>query len=156
ILASARPTVIERIPTYSVDMMLVLDISLSMMAEDIHPSRIEAAKAAAEDFIRSLPDQINIGLEFFAGSPYVVSPPTEDHEKILGLLDSLKKEDLQVRTEIGSALEAALKILQPQSRSNPSHKNAMPHRVIVLMSDGDSREGYPWDVAAVHAREQNV
>jgi len=169
ILSLARPTIVVKVPVNSVDMMLVLDISLSMMADDISPNRIEAAKQAAIQFVRSLPKDSRIGLEVFAGDNYVLSPPTSHHDEVEAYLQALKKEDLKPRTQMGSALVTALKTLDRteakitdnSSQSKPetpaTEKNAKkPSRVIILMSDGDSHEGYPWDQAARDALKDNV
>lgn len=165
ILGLARPTVTAKVAVNSADIMLVLDISLSMLAEDIRPDRINAAKEAAINFVKSLPPDARVGLEFFAGDNYVVSPPTSRHEEIIAYLRALKREDLKPRTEIGSALRTALQILnrQPESAqtekmsSNQSNTEAKkPDQVIILLSDGDSHEGFPWDLAARQARQANI
>jgi Ca-activated chloride channel homolog len=180
IAALARPTVIAKVAVNSVDMMLVLDISLSMMAEDIRPDRLEAAKEAAIRFVESLPRDARVGLEVFAGNSYVLSPPTSRHEEIVAYLRNLRREDLKPRTEIGSALHEALRILkqdadqeanasdeQPKNESTqkqddskaqeqPQNQPQKPDRVIILLSDGDSHEGYPWDQAARDALRDNV
>lgn len=153
ILALARPTIVTKVPTRSVQMMLVLDISLSMMAEDIKPNRIQAAKDAGIRFVESLPRDVSVGLTLFAGNTYVVTPPLRDHHQVANLLKSLKVEDLQPRTEIGSAIEASLKTLTPRTEAP---KKSPPQRVIILLSDGDSREGYPWNLAAQEAKKQRV
>lgn len=176
-LGLARPTVTARVPVQSADVMLVLDISLSMMADDIRPSRLEAAKQAATDFIRKLPDTMRVGLEVFAGDSYVLAPPTRRHDEIIADLNALRTDDLRPRTEIGSALHAALLILNragegnrtPVSKTHPSDTSPKPpstngqsshqartERAIVLLSDGDSHEGYPWDRAAEDARREGV
>jgi Ca-activated chloride channel family protein len=169
IIGLARPTVTARVPVNSADIMLVLDISLSMLAEDIKPDRMNAAKQAAIDFVRSLPKDARVGLEFFAGDNYVASPPISRHDEIIAYLQALKKEDLKPRTEIGSALKTATQILDRQAESSTPEKNAKgtpsktqkpaarkPDRVIILLSDGDSHEGFPWDLAAKQARQENI
>ena len=179
IVSLARPTVVAKVPVNSVDMMLVLDISLSMMADDISPNRIEAAKDAAIHFVQSLPRDSRIGLEVFAGDNYVLSPPTSHHDEVEAYLRALQKEDLKPRTQMGSAIVTALRTLK-QAAAKPSDKKAAksandnaeqsaatpnekaekpapkPSRVIILMSDGDSHEGYPWDQAARDALQENV
>jgi Ca-activated chloride channel family protein len=183
ILALARPTVVGKVPVNAVDMMLVLDISLSMMADDISPNRIEAAKEAAIRFVQSLPRDCRIGLEVFAGDNYVLSPPTSHHDEVEGYLRALRKADLKPRTEMGSALVTALRILK-QAETQPEAKDLsasaspesatpqtprqekrqekspkspqQPSRVVILLSDGDSHEGYPWDQAARDALKDNV
>jgi Ca-activated chloride channel family protein len=166
IVGLARPTITTKVGIHSADIMLVLDISLSMLAEDIKPDRMNAAKEAAINFVRSLPSDARIGLEFFAGDNYVVSPPTSHHSEIIAYLRALKREDLKPRTEIGSALKTALQVLiqppPPSSLKTGKAKNAepsgssKPNPVIILLSDGDSHEGFPWNVAAKQAREANV
>lgn len=155
----ARPTVVAKVPVSTVDMMLVMDISLSMMADDIKPDRMSSARDAAIRFVDSLPRDARVGLEFFAGDNYVVSPPTSKHSEIVDYLQALRKEDLKPRTQIGSALHAALKVLgkSPTAKPvTPSASKLPAERVIVLLSDGDSHEGYPWDVAAQDAKAHNV
>lgn len=171
VVGLARPTIVTRIPVNSVDIMLVMDISLSMLAEDIKPIRMEAARAAAIRFVESLPPDSRIGLEFFAGDNYILSPPTNRHTEVEALLRALRNEDLKPRTEIGSALQTALRALQPEK--DPSKDRQVqktpeisgrqltdagnkPKRVIILMSDGDSHEGYPWEQAARDAVQANV
>ena len=182
IVALARPTIVGKVPLNAVDMMLVLDISLSMMADDIAPDRLEAAKEAAIHFVQSLPRDSRVGLEVFAGDSYVLSPPTSRHNEVEGYLRALRKEDLKQHTQIGSALVGALKVLnqsgvqadQDQQQTDkaqatdpggasetpapsaPKPKAKKPERVIILLSDGDSHEGYPWDQAARDALQDNV
>jgi Ca-activated chloride channel family protein len=162
IISLARPIVIAKVPVSTVDMMLVMDISLSMMADDIKPDRMTAAKDAAIRFVESLPRDARIGLEFFAGDNYVLSPPTSKHGDVTEFLRALNKNDLKLRTEIGSALHTALNILEKNKRAQAQPENAPksspkePERVIILLSDGDSHEGYPWDLAAQDARARNV
>ncbi len=167
----ARPTVVAKVPVNSVDMMLVMDISLSMLAEDIKPDRITAAKEAAVRFVENMPRDVRVGLEVFAGDNYVLSPPTSKHGEVVTYLKALRREDLKPRTEIGTALHTALKILETDaavstdetksSASKPIQPSSQPpkqkaDRVIVLLSDGDSHEGYPWDQAARDAKAQGV
>lgn len=188
IIAFARPTVVARVPVNSVDMMIVFDISLSMLAEDIRPDRLAAAREAAVHFVESLPRDVRIGLEVFAGDNYVLSPPTRKHGEVEAYLRALRREDLKPRTEIGSALHTALQILTkktdsaaidtmkqadgnqkdptaagnltaPDTQSSTQQQpgaDKKPDQVIILLSDGDSHEGYPWDRAAHDARAANV
>ena len=161
IAAVARPTLVHKVATKSVDMMLVMDISLSMMATDIQPDRITAARDAAAHFVESLPDDVRIGLELFAGDNWVVSPPTRDHRQVVAYLNDLSKDRLQQQTQIGSAIQAGLSVLTLSSEEQRDQNSAkklqnQSQKVMILMSDGDSQAGYPWTVAATHARDQNV
>jgi Ca-activated chloride channel family protein len=179
IVALARPMVNIPVSVQSADVILVLDISLSMMANDIKPTRLEAAKRAAANFISDLPENIRVGLTVFAGDVYVLSPPTRKHAELIADLDALRQDDLKPRTEIGSALHAALQILAKEKSkaqrataqsksshsklqkeespiSNPTESNTNRDQAIVLLSDGDSHEGYPWDRAAMDAEKAHV
>ncbi len=160
LVAVARPVVVGRMPVHSVDMMIVMDISLSMLADDVKPSRIEAARDAAVRFVDSLPRDARVGLEVFAGDSFVLSPPTRNHAEVVAYLRTLRKEDMRQRTELGSAIRAAMTVMlpneprKPQPSGMPSRKR--PRQVIILLSDGDSHEGYPWQRAAEEAKQANI
>lgn len=162
ILALARPYQKVWIPNRTIDLMLVMDISLSMMAEDVKPNRLTSAKEAARQFVESLPEEVRVGLTLFAGNTYLVSPVTKDHRMVSAYLHSLKTTDLQPRTEMGSAMQVALKSLSEPTDLNPNSKNqnskqkAPPMKVMLLMSDGDSHEGYPWRQAVMNSKKQRV
>lgn len=162
ILALARPMLVGRFPQRSVDMMLVMDISLSMMATDMPPDRLTVAREAAIRFVKRLPRETRLGLEFFAGNAYVVTPPTRDRRPVLAALQRLNIKDLEPSTEIGTALMSALRGLSIETPSNDpvrAHKPSvvpMAQPVIVLLSDGDSLGGYPWELATQHAQEHHV
>jgi Ca-activated chloride channel homolog len=155
ILALARPYQKVWVPNRTIDLMLVMDISLSMMAEDVKPNRLTAAKEAARSFVESLPEEVRVGLTLFAGNTYLVSPVTKDHRTVSAYLHSLKTSDLQPRTEMGSAMQVALKSLSepPELAQNPAKP---PLKVMLLMSDGDSHEGYPWRQAVMNSKKQRV
>ncbi|MEB3286855.1 MAG: VWA domain-containing protein [Vampirovibrionales bacterium] len=161
-LGAARPVLLGRMPEHQVNLLLVMDISLSMMADDIAPDRLEAAKESAARFVDSLPASVNVGLELFAGNNYVIQPPSDDHEAVIAYIKSLSKKHLQMRTEIGSALKTAVDVLGglpgssiSDEKTKPGNAKA-PRQVVILMSDGDSQEGYPWSAAVSLARERNI
>ncbi len=169
ILAFSRPTAVIQVPVESVDMMMVVDVSLSMKAKDIVPSRLEAAKRAGERFIQSLPKDVRIGLIYFAGTSAIQSLPTRDHRQIETLLHSLKKDDLRSGTALGEGIKDALKAMALRRKKDlendkaessqgktADEKSPSPQRVIVLISDGDQNTGYPWTVASSKALEENV
>ncbi|MGE0201660.1 MAG: VWA domain-containing protein [Candidatus Melainabacteria bacterium] len=170
VMALARPVLVAEFPTRSVNMMLVLDISLSMLATDIAPDRITAAREAAVRFVDSLPPDVRVGLELFAGDNYVVQSPTASHYLVTGYLKTLDERHLQTRTEIGSAIRTAIEALSrfgsppgaeadkqvPAKPPVKGDRKKQPQQVIVLLSDGDSREGYPWHLAAADARDHNI
>ncbi len=156
LLIPSEPVLKAKIPKTSVDMMLALDISLSMKATDIPPSRLEAAKKAAIEFATSLPNSVRIGLVFFAGDAMLVSPPTEDHDRVVELLKSLKNDDTLPRTELGGAIAMAQKALDANDASPKKNTNQKPRRVLILLSDGDSQEGFPWAEASAQAEKDRI
>jgi Ca-activated chloride channel family protein len=110
ILASARPTALITLPSHQRTLILAIDVSLSMRASDVDPSRIAAAQAAARDFIREQPSDVKIGIVSFAGTAALVQPPTRDKEELTAAIDRLQ---LDRHTAIGSGIILALATLFP-------------------------------------------
>jgi Ca-activated chloride channel family protein len=130
--------------------MVAIDTSLSMMADDVQPSRIEAAKAAAESFVDLLPAKLNVGLVTFNGSVQVQETPTLDHQAVK---DTIKTLDLGEGTAIGDAIVAsvdAAKQAPPAPDGQP-----VPAR-IVLMSDGKTTVGRPDQEGVQAAKDAGI
>jgi len=89
VVASARPMATVRTPRRQATVVLAIDVSNSMAAADIKPSRIGAAKVAAEDFVREQPAAVRIGVVAFGPSAVIVQPPTFDHAAVLQAIDHL-------------------------------------------------------------------
>ena len=146
VVAMARPqSGYQRLPRpgEGVDIVLSLDISTSMLAEDYSPNRLEAAKEAAMEFIQGRPGD-RIGLVIYASEAMTLCPPTLDHETLKGLLSEAEPGLLTDGTSIGQGLAVAAEGLD-YSRTE--------RRVIVLLSDGVETVGAvdPLTVAqAVH------
>jgi Ca-activated chloride channel homolog len=160
-LGLAGPVWQTRVATRQASMMLVLDISLSMLAQDMAPNRLTVATQTASRFVTSLPRDVRVGLLLFAGNSVVVTPPITDHDKVGRFLTALKPEDLKPRTEIGTALQAAQQALlldatPPANLVDPVADPKAEKPLILLLSDGDSREGYPWDDAAREAKAKGL
>ena len=141
VVALARPTRTERVPRERATIIMAIDVSISMDATDVRPSRLDAAKAAAESFTGLLPDQINLGLVSFAGSAAVLVPPTTDRDVIYSAIDRLT---LAEATAIGEAIVTSLGALEnvpggEEGEEVPAH--------IVLMSDGETTAGTPNELA---------
>src|SRR4051812_18773072 len=79
-LAAARPTALVTLPSQQRTIILSIDVSLSMRASDVKPTRIDAAQAAARDFVREPPADVKIGIVSFAGTASVVQQPTHDRD----------------------------------------------------------------------------
>lgn len=110
LLAVARPTATVTLPSDQRTIVMAVDVSLSMRAKDIEPSRIEAAKTAAKAFVQKQPDDTRIGIVTFAGTANLVQPPTHDREALIAAIDRFT---LQRATAIGSGLLVALAALFP-------------------------------------------
>lgn len=161
IVGLAQPALKTKVATQNSYLVLALDISISMEATDLSPNRLEAAKTTAIDFVKSLPKGTQLGLEFFAGNTYLVSPPIEDHQLIIEYLKSLKQEDLRPGTAIGDALITAIDSLQrtilPQQPSPEDSKPARtPHGSIILLTDGESNLGISPLIATQEAQKQRI
>jgi Ca-activated chloride channel homolog len=110
IVAMARPTAIVTLPTQHELIILAMDVSGSMRAVDVKPTRIAAAQEAARAFINDQPGNVKIGIVSFAGTAAVVQAPTENREDLLAAIDRFQ---LQRATAIGSGLLVSLKAIFP-------------------------------------------
>jgi Ca-activated chloride channel family protein len=144
-IALARPHVTYRAPTNEASLMLVIDHSGSMAADDVQPTRIAAAIAAANTFIDQLPSTVRVGAIGFGNSPDAVQGPVADHSAARALIDV---QSAGGGTDTGDALALALQLLHG---GDPKH----PPAAIVLLSDGAANLGLsPVTVAGEAAREK--
>lgn len=153
--AMAKPTRDTRVPRDRATVMMAIDVSLSMRAEDVSPNRLEAAQAAAKEFVSLLPPRINLGLVTFSGTANVAVSPTTDRGSVLRALDNL---ELSERTAIGEAVFScldALKTFQSQLAGQEGTDGAPPSR-IVLMSDGTNTWGRSPEQAVGAAKQAEV
>jgi len=149
----ARPMDRERVPRERATIVVAIDTSLSMEATDVAPNRIEAAKAAAKDFIRLLPAKLNVGLVTFNGTATIKVPPTTDRDQIVAAIDQIR---LGERTAIGEAIYASLDAIQnAPGMAEVEDGEPVPAR-IVLMSDGTTTVGRPDAQAAAQAKRDGV
>jgi Ca-activated chloride channel family protein len=149
-LALARPAVDAREPLERATIMLALDVSLSMQAQDVQPSRIQAAQSAAKEFVTQLPATFNVGLVAFAKSANVVVPPTKDHDMVISAIDGLA---LAEATATGEAVFASLDAI---SAVPADGADGLPPARIVLLSDGYRTSGRAVEEAAAAAANANV
>src|SRR5215475_5307002 len=110
IVAIARPSATIILPSEQRTIILCIDVSLSMRATDVEPSRIEAARDAAKAFVMQQPPDVKIGIVSFAGSASVVQKPTRDRDDLVAAIDRLQ---LQLHTAIGSGIITSLATLFP-------------------------------------------
>lgn len=112
LLGVARPVAVVTLPNAYQTIVLAIDVSRSMGAVDMKPSRLGAAKNAAKAFIAELPPNLRVGIVTFAGTAAVVQTPTENRADLLAAIDRFQ---LQRQTAIGSGLLLALSVLLPDS-----------------------------------------
>lgn len=151
-VAFARPKQEVLVPRERATIVVAIDVSLSMAADDVSPTRLGAAKAAAIEFIRSLPPKFNVALVSFAGTASVVVPPTQDRGVVASAIDGLQ---LQPSTAIGEGIYTSLASLN-QVPPDPQHPNDPPPARIVLLSDGYTTIGRTATMAAEQAKTQDV
>ncbi|HEU5027809.1 VWA domain-containing protein [Actinomadura sp. NPDC048394] len=131
----ARPASSVKVPRDRATIMVAVDVSLSMMAQDVPPNRMEAAKAAAKKFIRELPSRFNVGVVSFAGNANLIAAPSADRDTAIASLDQLS---LAKRTAIGEAVFTSLQAIRTFD-TQAAHDPPPAH--IVLLSDGDNTTG---------------
>jgi len=112
VVAVARPTAVMTLPSQHDLVVLAMDISRSMLAEDVKPNRITAAQAAARQFIADQPRNTRIAIVSFAGTAQVVQSPTHNREDLLAAIDRFQ---LQRATAIGSAIVVSLATVFPDA-----------------------------------------
>jgi Ca-activated chloride channel family protein len=151
-LASARPQTTVSLPKQEGTVILAFDVSGSMAAEDLKPNRLEAAKAAALDFVQRQPSSVQIGVVAFSGSGLSVQTPTNDQEAILASINRLKPE---LGTSLAHGIQASLNALDQANEDEESSSSstsadgalATPAPVppgtyssaaIVLLTDGEN------------------
>lgn len=152
-LGVARPSTAVRVPRDRATVMMAIDVSLSMEATDVLPSRIQAAQQAAKKFVDLIPARINLGLVSFGGSANVLVPPTVDRDSIKAAIEKL---GLQESTAIGEAVYTSLDAIKVFSQATTAKGDKPPPARIVLMSDGANNKGRKVSDAADSAKAQGV
>lgn len=128
-----------------IDIMLAMDVSTSMLAEDLKPNRIEAAKLVAAEFIAGRPND-NIGLTIFAGESFTQCPMTTDHSSLLSLLQNVRT-DIAARGLIEDGTAIGMGLANAVSRLKDSKAKS---RVVILLTDGSNNRG---DISPMTAAE---
>jgi Ca-activated chloride channel family protein len=123
LIAIARPAAKVTLPSDNKTVILAMDVSGSMRASDVQPSRIEAAQAAARAFVADQPYNTKIGVVAFAATASVVQPPTQSRDDILAALDRFQ---LQRGTAVGSGILVSLKTLFPDVEFDLRASNPRP------------------------------
>jgi Ca-activated chloride channel homolog len=165
IFTLARPVASIPVPNNQAAIMLSIDISRSMMSRDVEPNRIEAAKNAAIEFVHALPRGAKVGLVSFSSFATLVTPPTEDHDRVAEAIRSLSPA---FGTAIGDGLLEAVYAFPGRVRPSdptrfgvpaptaPKDSDRLSPATVVLLSDGWNNRGTPPSDAAPIARQWRV
>ena len=145
-IALARPHVTTRVPVREASVMLVLDRSGSMDANDVQPSRLVAAEKAANTFINQLPSTARVGVVTFSSAPDATVAPTTDHVAARRAIDT---QTASGATATGDALSVALNLLHQAKRNHG-------RSAIVLLSDGAANAGQDPISVAENAERSNI
>jgi Ca-activated chloride channel homolog len=142
-VALARPTVTVAAPQEQATVVLVVDVSGSMRAEDVTPSRLEAAREAMRTFVDRVPKKVRVALVAFSDGPEVVTAPTSDRKLLSAGIDYLTPG---FGTAIGDALARAVEVVTPPSEAGgvqqaPPTADGKPLSAILLLSDGAQTRG---------------
>ncbi len=165
----ARPQTVVSLPKEEGTIILAFDVSGSMAADDIKPTRMEAAKAAVKDFIQRQPLSMQIGVVAFSDNGFTVQPPTNDQKAVL---DTITRLSPTRGTALGNGILASLKAIAASTAPNPllytsltpvptpiptpMPKGTYTSAVIILLTDGENTsEGNPL-IAAQTAADQGV
>jgi Ca-activated chloride channel family protein len=137
----ARPHATVNVKREEATVILAIDTSLSMGAGDVKPTRLDAARIAAQRFIASLPSKYRVAIVGFAGRAYVALPPTDDRDLAGAALRSLHPAE---GTSLGDAVALATRIAQSQRASD----GTIPPAALIVISDGAQMSGRTSPVVA--------
>lgn len=149
IVAAARPEKTVAVPVERAAIMLVTDVSGSMLATDVEPNRLIAAKRAARRFVDEVPSSVNIGVIAFNQAARVLQSPTRDRTAVRTAIERLS---VSGGTATGDAISTAVETLS----ARPGADGRPPPAAIVLISDGTSTHGIDPLAAADQARRQRI
>jgi Ca-activated chloride channel family protein len=166
-LAIARPVAIASVPANETTILLVVDVSGSMCSDDIDPTRLQAAQAAASSFIEKQGSNTQVGIVAFSGFAQLVQAPTNDKQ---ALLDAIRSLTTGRRTALGSGILEAIDAIaaidptvapatgegRPGSEPQPVPAGDFAPDIIVALTDGATNTGFPPDQAAQEATTRGV
>jgi len=164
LIALARPQMVLSLPRVEGTVILAFDVSGSMAAEDLKPSRMDAAKTAAQDFVERLPASVQIGVVAFSENGFAVQPPSYEKDQILA---AIKRLTPQRGTSLGNGILASIKTIEtdfkqegplqlsvmtpaPTDTPTPVPEGFHQPAVIVLLTDGENNAS-PNPLAAAQA-----
>ena len=145
-VASARPQITLPVPRMEGVVVLAMDVSSSMVADDVEPTRMDAAKMAAKSIVDRRPASARIGIVAFGEGGLIVNPPTDDDQALYATIDRLEPSSgTSLGTGIQTALNLALSGSGPDAAESAAddesgHRGAFAPAVIVLLTDGENTE----------------
>jgi Ca-activated chloride channel family protein len=146
LVAAAKPQTTVAVPVEHASILLMTDVSGSMQAQDVSPTRLIAVRRAATTFVDGVPKQVNVGVMAFNQTPAILQSPTTDRIAVKSALQRLKSSG---GTATGNAVRAAVRILTAGSTKPPPS-------AIVLLSDGKSTSGVAPLTAAQEAGRRHI
>jgi Ca-activated chloride channel family protein len=148
-LSLAKPERTVQVAVQQASVVLVTDVSRSMSATDVSPTRLEAARRAASSFLDKVPDALRVGLVTFSDTAQTLQKPTTDHDAVDDQLDTMQPIS---GTATGAGLRTALDDLK--LGDDPSARR--PPAALVLLSDGSATDGAAADIVASEAKRLRV
>jgi Ca-activated chloride channel homolog len=134
VVGVARPHATVSVPREEATVVLAIDVSRSMAAKDVEPSRLGAARAAANAFLRKVPEKFRVGVVSFASRAVVAVPPTADRSLVRGALAALRPGE---GTALGDAIALSAQLAQRERRADGTR----PPTAVLLISDGTAMGG---------------
>lgn len=155
VVAFARPAVADEVASDDTVVVLAMDVSLSMEAIDVAPSRIEAAQEAARSFLDTVPDGVKVGVVAFDGRARQVLAPTDRREAVERTIERL---ELGEGTAIGEAVLTSLQTIEDSFDAEVAagSPGGSAPATIVLLSDGETTTGRPDAEGAAAAKEAGI
>jgi Ca-activated chloride channel family protein len=150
VVGVARPHATLSVKREEATVILVIDTSLSMGAQDVKPSRLDAARNTVRTFLDKLPPKYRVAIVGFSGRAYVALPPTDDRTLAVTALHSL-------HTGEGTSLGDAIGLATQLARRQRAGDGTVPPSAILVISDGAQLSGHTTPaVAALHARSSHI
>ena len=167
LISLARPQAVALVPKEQATIILVMDVSGSMNATDVEPTRLVSSQRAAASFVQQLPEKFRVGIVSFASTAQTLTRPTTDRAAVHGAIESLHAEGA---TAMGDGIERALDVKRPPgspasgstvrpapSPDGPQGATEDAPLVVLLLSDGANTQGRAQPMeAAADAKELGV
>jgi Ca-activated chloride channel family protein len=153
VLGVARPQAAIKVPKRQATLVLAMDTSASMTADDVEPTRLAAARAAARTLLESLPEQARVGVVGFAQYAATLAPVQSDKDAVLTAIQNARPEG---GTALGEAIDQALSMGRAATNNAKASKKNGPPFAIIVLSDGASTTGRDPISAAQRAKDAGV